>query len=90
MVRYKEALSHVAPNMEQDDPVRAVWVLRKNPAPYEPSKLGSRHSSMSHSPSKQLSIRSLNQSPNQQFQAKENHKMVPPIKKLVPGEASPR
>ena len=51
MVRYKEALTHISPNMDQDDPVRAVWVLRKNPAPYESSKLGSRHSSMSYSPS---------------------------------------
>ena len=47
MVKYKESLAHLSPNMESDDPVRAVWVLRKNPAPYEPSKLGSRHSSMS-------------------------------------------
>lgn len=28
MVKYKEALTHVSPNMDSDDPTRAVWVMR--------------------------------------------------------------
>ena len=30
MVMYKEALSYISPNFDQDDPIRSVWVLRKN------------------------------------------------------------
>lgn len=29
MVNYKEALSHLQPNLELADPISGVWVLRK-------------------------------------------------------------
>ena len=59
MINYKEALAHLSPNMEQDDPIMATWVLRANGLGGNGSQFGSRMSSISRSPSK-ISMRSLN------------------------------
>ena len=60
MISYKEALAHVSPNMDQEDPIRAVWVLRTLTGPgANGSQFGSRMSGgVSRSPSN-LSLRSL-------------------------------
>lgn len=87
MVMYKEALSYISPNFDQDDPIRSVWVLRKNgPQQDNLSKFGSRKSFSiaSRSPSK-LSMRSLN-NPVQAV----IRNFAPPIKKLKPEKLSPR
>ena len=87
MIYYKDALTKVAPNMDQDDPIRANWIVRKNGTAADAmSKMTSRMSFVSTSPSK-ISIRSINGKVPAVVQ---RPKEVPPIKKLVPAETTSR
>lgn len=31
IIQYKQALQHLQPNIEQDDPIKAVWTIRLGP-----------------------------------------------------------
>ena len=64
MINYKEALAHVSPNFDQDDPIRSVWILRKGgPVEDLASRMGasrmSNISRVSNSPSK-ISMKNIN------------------------------
>ena len=86
MITYKEALTYISPNMEQDDPIKSFWVLRLGSNGIGGSVQGSRRSALSRSPSS-LSVRSLSQiSPyyNSNGDMKERSNMAPSIKKLLP------
>ena len=90
MVNYKEALSYLQPNLELSDPVRGVWVLRKGGLQADSvSRMGfsSRMSNISQTPSK-ISMKDLNNPVT--LNKGGRPAIVPPIKKLIPGEASPR
>lgn len=60
MITYKEALAYLSPNMEQDDPIKATWVLRVGGPGGSGSQFGSRMSGggVSRSPTT-MSLRSL-------------------------------
>ena len=65
MVSYKDALTHVQPNIALDDPIRSVWTLRKsngngdNLSRMFASRQSGAMSQVSQSPSK-ISMHSLN------------------------------
>ena len=93
-VNYKQALSYLQPNFELDDPIRGVWQVRKAGAGDAVSRISRQSFQFSASPTKALSIRSINNSPSQvqyqQLSPEKRMQQVPPIKKLVPGQSSPR
>ena len=94
MVYYKEALSKIQPNFEAEDPLNAPWITRKIGGPVGTdavsrlSAVSSKMTFVSASPSK-LSMRQIN-SPLQKQQHSPRVRVqldiVPPIRKLVPGE----
>ena len=91
MINYKEALAHVSPNFDQDDPIRSVWILRKGgPVEDLASRMGasrmSNISRVSNSPSK-ISMKNINDPfRNESFGAARPSLPIPKIKP----ESSPR